>query len=175
MTSGRTGHWIKMRRSRAPFSGSDLSIHTRSLADFITIMCGFRFSVHTGLVGRAYRSQPTLCKWSGSSNTRAATCNCSTSKACKRHRANVMPPSGHSISVYIRTRYQIPLWVISGLMQRSNWDRYSITSSARPNSVAGSLNPSSFAVLMRKRPVRPRLRRCFALVQCTVSCKAVAM
>jgi hypothetical protein len=36
-----------MRRSRARFSGSHLSIHTRSLADFITIMCGFRFSVHT--------------------------------------------------------------------------------------------------------------------------------
>ena len=31
----------------APFSGSDLSIHTRSLADFITITSGFRFSVHT--------------------------------------------------------------------------------------------------------------------------------
>ena len=30
MTSERTGHWIKMRRSLAPFSGSDLSIHTRS-------------------------------------------------------------------------------------------------------------------------------------------------
>ena len=38
-----------MRRSLAPFSGSDLSIHTRSLADFITITSGFRFSVHTGL------------------------------------------------------------------------------------------------------------------------------
>ena len=36
-----------MRRSIAPFSESDLSIHTRSLADFITIMSEFRFSVHT--------------------------------------------------------------------------------------------------------------------------------
>jgi hypothetical protein len=41
-----------MRRSRASFSGSDLSIHTRSLADFITIMCGFRFSVHTHFLHR---------------------------------------------------------------------------------------------------------------------------
>jgi uncharacterized protein YjiS (DUF1127 family) len=48
MTSERIDHWIKMRRSRARFSGSDLSIHTRSLANFITIMCEFRFSVHTG-------------------------------------------------------------------------------------------------------------------------------
>jgi len=42
ITSGRTGHWTKMRRSLAPFSGSDLSIHTRSLAGFITITSGFR-------------------------------------------------------------------------------------------------------------------------------------
>src|SRR5664280_1237343 len=27
MTSGRTGHWTKMRRSLAPFSGSESSIH----------------------------------------------------------------------------------------------------------------------------------------------------
>jgi hypothetical protein len=47
ITSERIGHWTKMRQSRAPFSGSDLSIHTRSLADFITITFGFRFSVHT--------------------------------------------------------------------------------------------------------------------------------
>jgi hypothetical protein len=31
----------------APLSGSDQSIHTQSLAGFITIMCAFRFSVHT--------------------------------------------------------------------------------------------------------------------------------
>jgi Integrase core domain len=35
-------HW-----SFAPFNGSDLSIHTRSLPDFITITFGFRFSAHT--------------------------------------------------------------------------------------------------------------------------------
>jgi hypothetical protein len=52
MTSGRTGHWIKMRRSLAPFSGSESSIHTRSWADFITTTSGFRFSVHTGRVAR---------------------------------------------------------------------------------------------------------------------------
>ena len=48
MTSERTGHSIKMRRSLVRFSGSDLSIHTRSSAGFITIMSGFRFSVRTG-------------------------------------------------------------------------------------------------------------------------------
>src|SRR6266705_2544196 len=37
-----------MRRSLGRFSGPETSIHARSLADFITIMCGFRFSVHTG-------------------------------------------------------------------------------------------------------------------------------
>ena len=39
-----------MRRSIVPFSGMDLSIHARSLADFITTTCGFRFSVHTRAV-----------------------------------------------------------------------------------------------------------------------------
>jgi hypothetical protein len=43
----RSSESRKATASRARFSGSDLSIHTRSLADFITIMCGFRFSVHT--------------------------------------------------------------------------------------------------------------------------------
>ena len=38
-----------MRRSLAPFSGSESSIHTRSWADFITTTSGFRFSVHTAL------------------------------------------------------------------------------------------------------------------------------
>ena len=47
-TSERTGHWTKMRRSRARFSGPESSVHARSLADFITNMSGFRFSVHTG-------------------------------------------------------------------------------------------------------------------------------
>ena len=40
-----------MRRSLAPFSGPELLVHTRSLADFITTTFGFRFSVHTGLGG----------------------------------------------------------------------------------------------------------------------------
>ena len=48
MTSERTGHWTKMRRSLGRFSGSGISRHTRFSADFITIMSGFRFSVHTG-------------------------------------------------------------------------------------------------------------------------------
>ena len=46
-TSERTGHWIKILRSLAPFSGPESSVHTRSLADFITTTSGFRFSVHT--------------------------------------------------------------------------------------------------------------------------------
>jgi len=49
-TSERTGHWTKMRRSLAPFSGPESLVHTRSLADFITTTSGFRFSVQTGLV-----------------------------------------------------------------------------------------------------------------------------
>ena len=36
-----------MRRSRARFSELESSVHARSLADFITNMSGFRFSVHT--------------------------------------------------------------------------------------------------------------------------------
>jgi transposase InsO family protein len=47
-TSERTGHWIKMRRSLAPFIGPESLVHTRSLADFITTTSGCRFSVHTG-------------------------------------------------------------------------------------------------------------------------------
>jgi hypothetical protein len=42
------GHWTKIRRSIALFSGFDVSIHARSWADFITITFAFRFSVHTG-------------------------------------------------------------------------------------------------------------------------------
>src|SRR5260370_28803155 len=37
-----------MRQSLARFSGLELSVHTGSLADFITTTSGFRFSVHTG-------------------------------------------------------------------------------------------------------------------------------
>ena len=42
-------HWSldKIRRSIAPFSGSDLSIRTRSWADFTITTFAFRFSVHT--------------------------------------------------------------------------------------------------------------------------------
>src|SRR5664280_2412750 len=46
-TSERIGRWIKMRRSIAPFSEPESSVHTRFLAGFITTMPGFRFSVHT--------------------------------------------------------------------------------------------------------------------------------
>ena len=48
--SERIGHWTRMRWSLARFSGSEASNHTRSLADFITITCAFRFSVHTGVI-----------------------------------------------------------------------------------------------------------------------------
>src|SRR5450830_550992 len=41
------GHWIKMPRSLAQFSGPEASYCTPSLANFITITFGFRFSVHT--------------------------------------------------------------------------------------------------------------------------------
>ena len=43
----RTGHWTKMLRSLARFNGPEASNRTLSLADFITITCGFRFSVQT--------------------------------------------------------------------------------------------------------------------------------
>ena len=46
--SERTGPWTKMRQPIAPFSGSGILSHTRSLAAFITITSGFKFSVHTG-------------------------------------------------------------------------------------------------------------------------------
>ena len=47
MLSERTGPWAKMRQPIALFSGSGISSHTRSLADFITTTSGFRFLVHT--------------------------------------------------------------------------------------------------------------------------------
>jgi hypothetical protein len=46
--SEHTGHCIKMRRSLARFSRPEASNQTLFLVDFITIMSGFRFSVHTG-------------------------------------------------------------------------------------------------------------------------------
>ena len=48
-----------MRRSLAPFSGPESSVHTRSLADFITTTSGFRFSVHTPVVVLWTRSRRT--------------------------------------------------------------------------------------------------------------------
>src|ERR1035437_6441393 len=48
-----------MRRSLARFSEPESSVHTRSLAGFITTMSGFRFSVHTG-DARTYLSYSTL-------------------------------------------------------------------------------------------------------------------
>ena len=46
-TSERTGHWTKMRRPFALFSGSGQSRHTRSSAGFITATFGLRLSVQT--------------------------------------------------------------------------------------------------------------------------------
>ena len=52
ITSERIGHWTRMRRSLARFSGSEASVHPQSLADFITTTSAFRFSAHT-------RSEPS--------------------------------------------------------------------------------------------------------------------
>ena len=49
MRSERLGHWIKMRRSLAQFSGPEASNPIPYLADFITTTCGIRFSVHTSI------------------------------------------------------------------------------------------------------------------------------
>jgi hypothetical protein len=38
------------RRSLTPFSGLKSSVHARFLASFITVMCGFKFSVLTTTV-----------------------------------------------------------------------------------------------------------------------------
>src|SRR5260370_12351767 len=43
-----TGHWTRMRRSLAWFSGPVSLIHAPSLVDSITTTPEFRFSVHTG-------------------------------------------------------------------------------------------------------------------------------
>src|SRR5262249_35475841 len=48
--SGRTGHWIKVRRSPVRFSRPEALNRTLSLVDFITITFESRFSVHTGIV-----------------------------------------------------------------------------------------------------------------------------
>src|ERR1017187_2439528 len=47
--SEHIGHWIKMRRPLARFSGLESSFHARYSADFIIITSGFRFSIHTSL------------------------------------------------------------------------------------------------------------------------------
>jgi hypothetical protein len=49
-----------MRRSLAAFSEPESSFHPRSWADFITITCGFRFSVHTPIaeVTKTIATQP---------------------------------------------------------------------------------------------------------------------
>ena len=44
----RIARWIRTRLSRAQFNELEVSIPTRSLADCITIMSEFEFSVHTG-------------------------------------------------------------------------------------------------------------------------------
>jgi hypothetical protein len=52
------------------------------------------------------------------------------------------PESGH-----VRCSYRCPLWAKSGLMQRSEGDCYSITSSARASNCGGTSNPIFLAVL----------------------------
>ena len=52
------------------------------------------------------------------------------------------PKSGHS-----SVQLQCPLRAKSGLTQCSNWDRYSITSSASAKKFTGSSMPVAFAVL----------------------------
>ena len=47
-TSERIGHWTKMCRFLARFSGQEASNRSPSSADSISTMPGFRFSVHTG-------------------------------------------------------------------------------------------------------------------------------
>jgi hypothetical protein len=63
-----------------------------------------------------------------------------------RHAANghvcFTPNSGH-----VRCSSACLLWAKSGLMQRSKWECYSITSSARASSCGGMVRPSAFAVL----------------------------
>ena len=50
-----------MRRSLAPFSGPESSVHARSLADFITTTSGCRFSVHTMSCEEAFRVMTASC------------------------------------------------------------------------------------------------------------------
>jgi hypothetical protein len=50
----RIARSIRTRLSRAQFNELEVSIPTRSLADCITIMSEFEFSVHTGLPFSSY-------------------------------------------------------------------------------------------------------------------------
>jgi hypothetical protein len=52
----RTWHYRKMPQPFALLSGSGTSSYTRSLADFITTMSGFRFSVHIGAFFKSFRA-----------------------------------------------------------------------------------------------------------------------
>ena len=47
MTSGRTGHWTRMRRSLVQFSGPVSLVHAPSLAVSIITTPELKFSVHT--------------------------------------------------------------------------------------------------------------------------------
>src|SRR5262245_61915769 len=69
--SGRTGHWIKIRRSPVRFSRPEALNRTLSLVDFITITFESRFSVHTGVASARH--------WLDSS------AGCGTSRAIGRH------------------------------------------------------------------------------------------
>jgi transcriptional regulator with XRE-family HTH domain len=51
-TSEHTGRWTKTRRSLARFRGLESLVHTRSLADSITITFEFRFAVYTPAASR---------------------------------------------------------------------------------------------------------------------------
>jgi len=51
-TSEHTGRWTKTRQSLARFRGLESLVHTRSLADSITITFEFRFAVYTPAASR---------------------------------------------------------------------------------------------------------------------------
>ena len=55
--SGRTGRWAKIRPASVRFTVSGTLRHTLFSAGFITIMFGFRFSVHTRVIGATARSR----------------------------------------------------------------------------------------------------------------------
>jgi hypothetical protein len=61
-----------MRRSLVKFNEPEASNHTPSLADFITTMSGFKFSVHTRLASGQFRGKgrSTACRTSALPVTR---------------------------------------------------------------------------------------------------------